>query len=159
MKFNRHVARIDNDVQDRGSDAWKALCRYVDELADSGGDEFAPREALGPELYAGIFTLPESIARLKRVTKVHLYGSKLKRIPPEIGEMAALTHFDVYTSYGLQWFPYELTRCNNLIHSRVSTRAVWELQAPATFSLAEGKSGPLSWRHGQVQRVRVRDWL
>lgn len=125
MKLNRHVSRIDNDVQDRSSDAWKALCRYIDELEASGADEFAPCEALGPELYAGIFTLPESIGKLKRVTKVHLYGSKLKRIPPEIGDMTALTYFDVYTSYDLQWVPYELTRCKNLIDSRVSTRALY----------------------------------
>ena len=125
MKLNRRVSRIDNDVQDRSSDAWKALCRYIDELEASGADEFAPCEALGPELYAGIFTLPESIGKLKRVTKVHLYGSKLKRIPPEIGEMTALTYFDVYTSYGLEWVPYELTRCKNLIDSRVSTRALY----------------------------------
>lgn len=125
MKFNRHVSPINNDVQDRTSDAWKALCRYVDEIAANGSKEFSPREALGPELYAGIFTLPESIAKLKHVTKVQLYGSKLKRLPPEIGEMTALTHFDVYTSYGLQWFPYELTRCKNLRQSRVSTRALY----------------------------------
>ena len=125
MKFNRHVSPIENDVQDRTTDAWKALCRYIDELEASGAEEFSPREALGPELYAGIFTLPESIGKLKRVTKIHLYGSKLKRIPPEIGEMTALTHFDVYTSYGLQWFPYELTRCKNLVQSRVSTRVLY----------------------------------
>lgn len=125
MKINRHVSPIENDVQDRTTDAWKALCRYIDELEASGAEEFSPREALGPELYAGIFTLPESIAKLKRVTKIHLYGSKLKRIPPEIGEMTALTHFDVYTSYDLQWFPYELTRCKNLVQSRVSTRVLY----------------------------------
>jgi len=125
MKFNRHVSPIENDVQDRSSDAWKALCRYVDELADSGAGEFSPREALGPELYAGIFTLPESIANLKNVTKLNLYGSNLKRIPPEIGEMTALIYFDVYTSYSLQWFPYELTRCKNLTKSRVSTRVLY----------------------------------
>jgi hypothetical protein len=125
MKIKRHVSQIENEVQDRTSDAWKALCRYIEELADSGAEEFSPREALGPELYSRIFTLPESIATLKSVTKVWLYGSKLKRIPPEIGEMTALTHFDVYTSYGLQWFPYELTRCKNLIESRVSTRALY----------------------------------
>jgi len=125
MKINRHVSPIENEVQDRTSDGWKALCRYIDELAESGAEEFSPLEALGPELYSGIFALPESIAKLKRVTKVWLYRSKLKRIPPEIGEMTALTHLDVYTSYDLQWFPYELTRCRNLVGSRVSTRALY----------------------------------
>ena len=125
MKVNRHVSPIENEVQDRTSDSWKAMCKYVDELAESGAEEFSPREALSAEYFANIHTLPESIAKLKRVTKVWLYGSKLKRIPLEIGEMTALTHLDVYTSYGLQWFPYELTRCKNLIESRVSTRALY----------------------------------
>ena len=125
MKFNRHVSPIENEVQDRTSDAWKALCRYIDYLEESGAEEFSPLGALGPELYAGIHTLPESIVKLKQVKKVSLYGSKLKRIPPEIGEMTAVTHFDVYTSYGLQWFPYELTRCKNLFQSRVSTRTLY----------------------------------
>jgi hypothetical protein len=125
MKSNRHVSAIENDVQDRTTDAWKALCRYIDELADSGAEEFSPSEALGPEMYSGIFTLPETITKLKHVTKVSLYGSKLKRIPPEVGEMAALKYFDVYTSYDLRWFPYELTRCKNLVQSRVSTRALY----------------------------------
>jgi hypothetical protein len=56
---------------------------------------------------------------------VWLYGSKLKRIPPEIGEMGALEYFDPYTSYDLHWFPYEITRCKNLRDSRVSTRALY----------------------------------
>lgn len=125
MKFNRHVEPIDNNVQDRHSDAWKALCRYIDELADSGAREFNPREALGPELYAGIFTLPESIGKLKQVTNIMLYGSKLKRIPPEIGEMSALEDLDVYTSRSLQWLPYELVHCRNLTKSRASTRHLY----------------------------------
>lgn len=40
MKFNRHVSPIENDVQDRTTDAWKALCRYIDELEASGGKSF-----------------------------------------------------------------------------------------------------------------------
>lgn len=51
-----------------------------------------------------------------------LYGSKLKRIPPQIGEMESLEYFDPYTSYDLHWFPYELTYCKKLKDSRISTR-------------------------------------
>jgi hypothetical protein len=54
-----------------------------------------------------------------------LYGSNLLRIPPEIGEMEHLEEFDPYTSYGLHWFPYEITRCRKLKSSRVSTRALY----------------------------------
>ncbi|WP_343913305.1 hypothetical protein [Aquimarina litoralis] len=55
--------------------------------------------------------------------KVWLYGSNLKRIPPEIGQMESLEYFAPYTSYDLKWFPYELTKSKNLKDSRISTRA------------------------------------
>ena len=123
--MNKFISRIPNDVQDRNSVAWKRLCDYIDNLAANGGEEFSPGETLGPELFAQIYTLPESIATLKQVKKVWLYGSKLKRIPPEIGEMTALEYFDPYTSYDLHWFPYELVQCKNLKDSRVSTRTLY----------------------------------
>ena len=82
-------------------------------------------DEFGPELFSQIYTLPESISKLKKVKKVWLYGSKLKRIPPEIGEMEALEYFDPYTSYDLHWFPYEIINCKNLKDSRVSTRALY----------------------------------
>lgn len=116
---------IENNVQDRYSIAWKKLCEYIDEVAESGTEEFSPREALGRELFAEIHTLPESISKLKRVTKIELYGSKLERIPPEIGQMESLEYFDPYTSYKLHWFPYEIMDCKKLIDSRISTRALY----------------------------------
>ena len=76
-------------------------------------------------MFSQIHSLPETISKLKNVTKVWLYGSNLKRIPPEIGEMEALEYFDPYTSYDLHWFPYELTNCKSLKDSRVSTRALY----------------------------------
>lgn len=123
--MNKRISKIDNDVQDRNSVAWERLCDYVDKIAAENGEEFSPLEELGQELFAQIFTLPETISKLKNVKKVWIYGSKLKRIPPEIGEMEALEHFDPYTSYDLHWFPYEITKCKNLKDSRVSTRALY----------------------------------
>lgn len=123
--MNDRISKIENDVQDRNSVAWKKLCDYVDKVAAEGRDEFSPLEELGKELFAQIHTLPETISKLKKVKKVWLYGSKLKRIPPEIGHMEALEYFDPYTSYDLHWFPYEITKCKNLKDSRVSTRALY----------------------------------
>lgn len=116
---------IENDVQDRNSLAWKKICEYVDEIAANGSDEFVPREALGNELFAQIYTLPETISKLKNVTKIGLYGSSLKRIPPNIGQMKSLEYFDPYTSYQLNWFPYEIMDCKKLKDSRISTRALF----------------------------------
>jgi hypothetical protein len=45
--------------------------------------------------------------------------------PPEIGEMTNLEEFDPYTSRCLHWFPYEITRCERLKRSRVSTRCLY----------------------------------
>lgn len=123
--MGERISRIKNDEQDRTSEAWLKLCAYIDALAESGGDEFEPRTVIGGELFAQIYTLPESISKLKKVKKIWLYGSNLKRIPPEIGAMESLEYFDVYTSYDLRWFPYELTHCKKLKDSRVSTRAVF----------------------------------
>ena len=123
--MSNNISKIKNKVQDRNSEAWVKLCEYVEIVAEKGSDEFSPREYLGDELFAQIFTLPESIGKLKKVKKVWLYGSNLKRIPPEIGEMESLGYFDPYTSYDLKWFPYELTKCENLKESRISTRALF----------------------------------
>ncbi len=123
--MSRPKTEMENNVQDKSALAWKKLCDYVEQLAESGGEEFAPAENLGPELYSQIHTLPTSIAKLTKVKKIWLYGSKLKRIPPEIGKMALLEYFDAYTSYDLHWLPYEIINCKNLIGSRISTRALY----------------------------------
>lgn len=95
--MNNRISAIKNDVQDRNSYAWKRLCDYIEKVASEGNDEFSPLEELGPELFSQIYTLPETISKLKKVKKVWLYGSKLKRIPPEIGKMEALEYFDPHT--------------------------------------------------------------
>lgn len=123
--MEKRTSRVKNDIQDRNSDAWKKLCDYIDQIAETGNDEFAPREILGDLHFSKIYTLPESIAKLKKVKKVWLYGSKLKQIPPEIGQMGSLEYFDPYTSYDLHWFPYEITNCKNIKDSRISTRALY----------------------------------
>lgn len=123
--MKKSTSIIENNVQDRSSLAWKKLCQYVEEIAANGSDEFVPREALGNALFAQIYTLPETIAKLKNVSKIGLYGSALKRIPPEIGEMESLEYFDPYTSYHLNWFPYEIMNCKKLKDSRISTRALY----------------------------------
>ena len=124
-KMKKRISKIENDVQDRNSIAWKKLCEYIDEIAENGIEEFVPREALGNDLFSEIHTLPESISKLTKVTKIGLYGSKLKRIPPEIGQMESLEYFDPYTSYNLHWFPYEIMDCRKLKDSRISTRALY----------------------------------
>lgn len=119
------ISKIPNNVQNRKSIAWKMLCRYIDKVAREEREEFAPYKGIGIILYSHIYTLPESISKLTKVKRMLLYGSKLKRIPPEIGKMESLEYFDPYTSYNLNWFPYEITKCKKLVDSTVSTRALF----------------------------------
>ncbi len=117
--------KIKQRKQDRNSEAWKKLCAYIDKVERTNADEFSPLQELGYELYSQIYTLPESIGKLKNVKKMWLYGSKLQSVPPQIGEMTSLEYFDPYTSYDLHWFPYEIIKCIHLKESRVSTRALY----------------------------------
>jgi hypothetical protein len=113
------------EVQDTSSDAWKSLEAYVTKVRDDGSDEFNPIEGIGWERWEQIVTLPKSIGTLKSVKFLSLYGSHLVRIPPEIVDMTSLEEFDPYTSRCLHWFPYEITRCQHLKRSRVSTRCLY----------------------------------
>ncbi|HCA06483.1 hypothetical protein [Chryseobacterium sp.] len=119
------VPKVKKVMQDQNSEAWKQLCLYIDKVAEEGHEEFEPRKGIGSELFQLIETLPKSIAKLKKVKRMMLYGSHLKQIPPEIGEMESLEEFIPYTSYNLMWFPYEIIYCKNLKSSTVSTRALY----------------------------------
>jgi hypothetical protein len=55
------------EVQDTTSDAWTALEQYIAEVAASDTDELNPIEAIGPERWERIVTLPRSIQHLKSV--------------------------------------------------------------------------------------------
>lgn len=113
------------EVQDTNSDAWKALEAYISKVHVDSAVELNPMEGIGVEMWEQIVTLPPSIAKLKSVKFLSLYGSHLVRIPPEIGDMTNLEEFDPYTSRRLHWLPYEITRCKKLKRSRVSTRCLY----------------------------------
>jgi hypothetical protein len=116
---------LHTEQQDTTCDGWKRMLDLVEQAARDGREEFHPRREIPAEEWPDIITLPASIAKLKAVKKLMLYGSNLVRIPPEIGEMAALEEFTPYTSYRLHFFPYEITRCRKLKNSSVSTRALY----------------------------------
>lgn len=116
---------LHTEQQDTACSGWTRLLELVDEAAKDQRKEFAPAREMTREQWSQIVTLPPSIASLKSVKQLMLYGSSLVRIPPEIGEMTSLEEFTPYTSYRLHWFPFEITRCANLKRSTVSTRALY----------------------------------
>jgi hypothetical protein len=72
-----------------------------------------------------VVTLPTTIGRLKSVRVLELSCSALSRLPAAIGEMSSLEILDIYKSYQLHYFPFELTRCSLLKDSRISTRTLF----------------------------------
>src|SRR5262249_45113555 len=80
--------QLHTQPQDTECDAWKRLLDKVERAAADQREEFALWPELSPTDRYHIVTLPPTIAKLKSVKRLHLYGSHLTRIPPEIGEMA-----------------------------------------------------------------------
>ena len=113
------------EAQDTECDAWKCLLDRIEEAASDERETFSPFGEMPDEYRLRIITLPPSISNLKKVKVLICYHTHLTRIPPEIGEMDSLERFIPYTSYGLHWFPYEITRCSALVDSTVSTRALY----------------------------------
>ncbi|WP_031076885.1 hypothetical protein [Streptomyces sp. NRRL WC-3742] len=122
---NPRSVRLHSEQQDTSSPGWRHLLALIDEAAADGRELFHPLPELSPEERRQIVTLPPTIAKLTAVKHLSVYGSNLVRIPPEIGAMTSLEEFTPYTSRRLHWFPYELTRCPNLIGSTVSTRSLY----------------------------------
>ena len=122
---NQSSPRLHNEGQDFRSAGWSRIVESVDQTRQDDRREFAPLRDMSTDEREQVTTLPDSIATLKRVHSLQLYGSNLTHIPVAIGEMKNLEKFVPYTSYRLHWFPYEITRCENLHDSTVSTRAIY----------------------------------
>jgi hypothetical protein len=116
------------EKQDTKCEGWKRLLGLIEEAAADKREEFnLVQEFWGVELeeLRKIVTLPPTISKLKSVKRFSVGGTRLVRIPPEIGEMTNLEEFDTYMCHQLHWYPYELTRCKNLTRSTLSTRSVY----------------------------------
>jgi hypothetical protein len=107
------------------SPGWSRTIDLVLAAARSQSSIFEPSAHMAWEDWIGVITLPSEISLMRGVKELRLYGSHLRRLPPEIGEMSALENLDIYTSYSLHWLPYEITRCRQLRQSRMSTRALY----------------------------------
>lgn len=121
----KRALHLHDEAQDTSAPGWQHLLDLVEQAARDGRREFAPALEIDPVHWTQMMTLPDTIARLKRVQHLVHYGSSLVRIPPAIGEMTSFEVFTPYTSYRLHWFPYEITRCPRLKESTVSTRALY----------------------------------
>lgn len=126
QSLNWSPLRLHTEPQDTESLPWRLLCRLIDDAIADDRPVLTFNRLIPVEHYPFLVTLPPTIAKLKKVRQIDLTGSHLLRIPPEIGEMCSLESFDVYMSYRLHWYPYELSaRGSALRESSMSTRAVY----------------------------------
>lgn len=118
------VPPLHSEAQDTSADGWEALSKLISAHPDSSSI-LEPSAVIPADQWSKIITLPTAIETLLSLRELRLYGSHLRRIPPEIGRLTNLVSLDIYTSYSLHWLPYEITRCNRLSATRMSTRALY----------------------------------
>jgi hypothetical protein len=119
------VPNLHAEAQDIRTQGWAQTVELIRANAIGCSTVFEPSAHVPWDDWMKVITLSPEIADLTNVGHVRLYGSHLRRLPPEIGRMTALENLDIYTSYSLHWLPYEVTRCPNLRESRMSTRALY----------------------------------
>lgn len=117
------VPNLHSEMQDMSAPGWKTLVTLVND--DRTASILEPSTAMPAGQWSSIITLPVEMQILSSLQELRLYGSHLRRLPPEIGKLSALNNLDIYTSYSLHWLPYEVTRCTRLRDTRISTRALY----------------------------------
>lgn len=115
---------LHGEMQDTSADGWEELLELISTRPGSS-TILEPSAFIPAGQWSTIIILPASIETLTSLRELHLYGSHLRRLPPEIGRLTNLTSLDIYTSYSLHWLPYEVTRCTRLNETRMSTRALY----------------------------------
>ena len=153
-----NLTTFHSELQDEQAEGWRQILELVEIAAADGREEFAPFGGMTMEARSQVITLPATIAQLKAVRSLQLYGSYLVRIPPEIGAMEILEALTLYRSMRLHWFPDQITRCARLVGSTVSTRALArnykyrppfpQLEPPVTSTAGLDVEHLPPWRYG-----------
>jgi hypothetical protein len=119
------VPLLHAESQDTSCVAWTTVVERIERAAVEEPEVFEPLAGLTDSQRSDVVTLPTTIVRLRSVRVLKLCRTALSWLPAAIGEMVSLEILDIYRSYRLHYFPYELTRCSLLKDSRISTRALF----------------------------------
>jgi hypothetical protein len=119
------VPNLHDEMQDNSKPGWQAMLNLVAANRSATMTVLEPSATIDADHWADVITLPSEIQTLTVLKQLRLYGSHLRRLPPELGRLAALEDLDIYTSYSLHWLPYEVIRCKHLSQTRISTRALY----------------------------------
>lgn len=114
-----------NENKSRTKKAWDVVCEIIDDAEQKNTAEINLSQLMDKEDYYALNTLPETIGNLKALRKLIIYGSSISYIPREISGCENLREFVPYQSHRLHWLPYEIKRCEKLIDSTISSRALY----------------------------------
>jgi len=90
------------------------MSELVEEATQDSVEVFSPINSFGWDLWSQIIALQKSVGILDQLRSSICMVAICFRYPPEIGHVTHLEEFVPYTSYGLHWFSYEITRCKKL---------------------------------------------
>lgn len=79
---------IHGEPENRSAPVWGAAQELMRLTAERGGSSLEP-SSIPLDDWLTLIAVPRSIGILSRVKKVVFYGSRLRRLPPEIGQMTA----------------------------------------------------------------------
>jgi hypothetical protein len=147
--------RFHAEPQDTECAAWERMLELVERAAKDERSVFWPASELEPEDLVHIIELPPSIAKLKSVTHLRLYGSHLVRIPPAIGEMSSLENLDVLHVSPSALVPLRENEVQKAPRqSGQHEVALWRLQVQIALPTTCARRDCPNRYMGSVQRVR-----
>jgi len=69
-------------------------------------------------------TFPSFVWKMRSLLRLECYSTLIEAVSPDIGKLTRLSYFSVYTSYGIHFLPYEITRtCCEKTH--ISIRSLY----------------------------------
>jgi len=92
------VLKLHSEPQDPDAAGWRQIEELVRLSQEKQVATFDPSAQVPWHDWMEVIALPATIGSLAHVNHIHLYGSHLRHLPPEIGRMTGLQNLDLYTS-------------------------------------------------------------
>src|SRR5262245_61076897 len=89
------VPNLHIEPQDASAPGWSQTIDLVQAATADQSSTFEPSAQMAWEDWIGVITLPSQISLMHALKELRLYGSHLRRLPPEIGGMSALENLDI----------------------------------------------------------------
>src|SRR5262245_11938788 len=89
-KGSQLVPNMHGEAQDQSAAGWGQVTDLIERLAQTSAPILEPSAQIPWEDWMRVITLPPQVASLTHVVEIRLYGSHLRRLPPETARMTLL---------------------------------------------------------------------